>query len=517
MWQAAYPEPGGDVMPAVTEGKPHDAPDRDVWDVVVIGGGPAGENAAQYAVMDSERTAVIVEAELMGGECSYWACVPSKALLRPVELIAAGRALPGVAEALSGPLDVQAVLDRRDSFTSHHDDAGQVKWAKGVGVDVIRGRGRLTGERTVEVAAADGSVRVLRARQAVVVATGSTAAIPPIQGLREARPWTSRDVTNLQEVPGRVAVIGGGVVACEATTWLQGLGTSEVTVIVRSPLLLARQELFVSAMMAEQFGKLGITVRANTEVESVERPDVRDTGIGRIHGGPATISAGGSRFEVDEIVVATGRTPASADIGLERVGLGVSESHGYLTTDDHMTVIGGGDWLYAIGDVCGRALLTHMGKYQARIAGAMIAARAEGRSTDGARCRDLADHGMVPAVVFTDPQVASVGITEATAREKGIDVETLEYELGSIRGAALLRDDYTGRAKLVVDRATDTLVGATFVGSDVAELLHSATTAIVGKVRLETLWHAVPSYPTVSEIWLRLLESRDRHRSVKPS
>ena len=488
-------------MAAVTEVE-------DVWDVVVIGGGPAGENAAQYAVKDSRRTAVIVEAELLGGECSYWACIPSKALLRPVELLDEGRALPGVSEMLSSPLDVEAVLARRDSFTNNRDDAGQVEWAKGAGVDLIRGRGRLAGEKTVEVTAADGAVRMLRARQAVVVATGTTAAIPPVQGLREARPWTSRDVTNLREVPGRVAVIGGGVVACESTTWLKGLGAREVTVIARSPALLGRQEPFVGALMAHQFGRLGITVLLDTGVESVERPAVRDTGVGRIHGGPATINAGGSTFEVDEIVVAAGRTPSSADIGLERIGLDVSTSHGYLTTDDHMAVIGGGDWLYAIGDVCGRALLTHMGKYQGRIAGGVIAARAEGRSTDAARYRDLADHDIVPAVVFTDPQVASVGITEAAARDKGIDVETLEYDVGSVRGAALLRDDYTGRAKLVVDRTTDTLVGATFVGSGVAELLHSATTAMVGKVRLEALWHAVPSYPTVSEIWLRLLECR---------
>jgi pyruvate/2-oxoglutarate dehydrogenase complex dihydrolipoamide dehydrogenase (E3) component len=149
-----------------------------------------------------------------------------------------------------------------------------------------------------------------------------------------------------------------------------------------------------------------------------------------------------------------------------------------------------------------------MGKYQARIAGDVIAARAEGRSLDGSRYRDVADHDMVPAVVFTEPQVASVGLTESAARERGIDAQALEYDIASVAGASLLRDDYTGRAKLVVDRATDTLVGATFVGTEVAELLHSATVAIVGKVSLDTLWHAVPSYPTVSEVWLRLLESR---------
>jgi dihydrolipoamide dehydrogenase len=243
-------------------------------------------------------------------------------------------------------------------------------------------------------------------------------------------------------------------------------------------------------------------------VDSVARPSVADTGIGRIHGGPVAVSAGGSAFEVDEIVVAAGRTPATAGIGLEEIGIDVNGSRGYITTDDHMEAIGGGGWLYAIGDVCGRALLTHMGKYQGRIVGDVIAARAEGRPLEGSRYRDIADHDMVPAVVFAEPQVASVGLTEAAARAKQIDVETLEYDIGAVSGAALMRDGYTGRAKLVVDRSTDTLVGATFVGPDVAELLHAATTAIVGKVTLETLWHVVPSYPTVSEIWLRLLETR---------
>jgi dihydrolipoamide dehydrogenase len=208
-------------------------------------------------------------------------------------------------------------------------------------------------------------------------------------------------------------------------------------------------------------------------------------------------------------VVAAARTPATRDIGLERIGVDVSGSHGYLETDDHMTVqTGTGSWLYAIGDANGRALLTHMGKYQGRVAGDVIAARAEGRPIDGSRYRDLADHDMVPAVVFTDPQVASVGLTESRAREKGIEVEGVEYDLSAVAGASLLRDDYVGRAKLVVDRASDTLLGATFVGDDVAELLHSATTAVVGKVPLDTLWHVVPSYPTVSEVWLRLLEAR---------
>jgi dihydrolipoamide dehydrogenase len=281
-------------------------------------------------------------------------------------------------------------------------------------------------------------------------------------------------------------------------------------VIEREPALLGHLEPFAGALMAERFRAQGVTVLLETEIESVARPDARDTGVGVIHGGPATIAAGGRSFQVDEIIVAAGRSAGSVDLGLDRIGVEVSASHGFVTTDDHLAVAGGDDWLYAVGDINGRALLTHMGKYQGRIAGDVIAARAEGRPVDGSRHRDVADHDMVPAVVFTDPQVASVGLTEVGARARGIDAETVEYDLAQVAGASLLRDDYIGRAKLVIDRASDTLVGATFVGAEVAELLHSATTAIVGKITLDTMWHVVPSYPTASEVWLRLLEARRR-------
>jgi pyruvate/2-oxoglutarate dehydrogenase complex dihydrolipoamide dehydrogenase (E3) component len=390
---------------------------EDTWDVIVIGGGSAGENAAHYAIQGSARTAVIVEDELVGGECSYWACMPSKALLRPLEVVDTGRALPGVSEMVQGLLDPSPVLARRDRFTHNHDDSGQVEWATDAGIDVVRGRGRLAGHKLVEVTGHDRAARVLHARHAVVIATGSTASIPPVEGLREAKPWTSRDVTNLREIPDRIAVIGGGVVACESTTWLDGLGSREVTIIELERALLGHLEPFAGATIAKRFNERGIAVRLDTKLQSVQRPEVRDTGVGRIRGGPATISTGDSTLEVDEIVVAAGRTPSADDLGLDRVGVNAND-HGYVDTDDHMAVIGGDGWLYAVGDICGRALLTHMGKYHGRIAGDVIAARAEERSTDGPRYRNLADHDMVPAVVFTDPQVASVGLTESAAREK---------------------------------------------------------------------------------------------------
>ena len=487
-------------------------PSSDTFDVIVIGGGPPGENAAQYAIQGSARTAALVEHELVGGECSYWACMPSKALLRPADVLAAAKAMPGVRELVEDArLDVAAVLARRDSFTHHRDDSSQVQWATGANIDVVRGRARLAGERRIEVTAADGSVRTLHAREAIVLATGTTAAIPPVPGLREALPWTSRDVTNLTVVPRRVAVLGGGVVACESSTWLHALGVEELTIIERGDALLAKNEPFAGSLVRKHFEAAGVTVHVGASVSGVSRPDVRDTGYGAIHGGEVEISFGDQTITVDELVVATGRTPASIDIGLDTVGIAeaVHANHGFVEVDDQLTVKGvEGNWLYAIGDITGRALLTHMGKYQARIAGWVIGARAEGRPLDGPRFADQADHDQVPQVTFTDPEIASVGLTESGARNKGIDVETVEYDLAALAGTSLLRDDYEGRAKLVIDRARDVIVGATFVGPEVAELVHAATIAVVGQVPMETLWHAVPSYPTASEIWLRLLEAR---------
>ncbi|HTJ70185.1 MAG TPA: NAD(P)/FAD-dependent oxidoreductase [Actinospica sp.] len=487
------------------------AQDTDTWDVVVIGAGPVGENAAQYAIQGSDRTAVLIEAELVGGECSYWACMPSKALLRPVEVLSAAHDLPGV---LGTRLDPTGILKRRDQIIGNRDDTGQVQWANGVGIDVIRGHGRLTGVRTVEITRADGSVRSIEARQAVVLATGTTAAVPNVPGLREARPWISRDATNMAEVPRRVAVIGGGVVGCEAATWLSALG-SNVTIIQSGPRLLPRVEPFAHELVAERFARAGVTVRVNAKVERVARAVVNEAGVGRIHGGPVTVTVDGKDLVVDEVLVATGRVPASSDIGLDTVGLGkLAEQRTYIPVDEQLTVRDvPGDWLYATGDVNGLSLLTHMGKYQARVCGAVIAARAEGGPMDSVRYRDLADSRAVPQVIFTDPEVAAVGLSEKEARDAGIDVETVEYDLGALAATSIQRQDYRGRAKLVIDHEADTLVGATFVGPEVGELVHAATVAVVGQVPLELLRHAVPSYPTVAEIWLRLLESREPRES----
>jgi pyruvate/2-oxoglutarate dehydrogenase complex dihydrolipoamide dehydrogenase (E3) component len=468
-------------------------------DLVVIGAGPVGENVADRAVKGGLET-VIVENELVGGECSYWACMPSKALLRPVQLLSAARALPGVAEAVTGDLDVAAVLRRRDYFTSDWSDDGQVSWLESAGIDLVRGRGRLSGEREVTVTAEDGSTTVLRARHAVAVATGSVPNLPDIPGLYEAKPWSSREATSATEVPESLAIIGGGVVAMEMATAYAGFRAT-VKVIAKGGLL-GSVEPFAAERVAQALRSHGVEIFTDTETLRVDR-----TGDGvRIETSAGPVTA-------DEVLVAAGRTPATADLGLETVGL---EPGKRLATDDTLRV-DGFDWLYAVGDVNGRVLLTHQGKYQARAAGDVIAARAAGRPVDdapwGAHAA-TADHDAVPQVVFTDPEVAAVGPTADQARAQGKSIRAVDYDLGGVAGASLTRDGYQGAARMIVDEDRGVMIGATFVGPDVAELLHAATTAIVGEVPLDRLWHAVPSYPTVSEIWLRLLEAYGRPSSA---
>ncbi len=466
------------------------------YDVIVLGAGPVGENIADRAVRGG-LTAVLVEHELVGGECSYWACMPSKALLRPAEALRAARQVGGAAEAVTGSLDVPAVLARRDSFTHDRSDDSQVEWLDSAGISLVRGHGALTGAREVTVTAADGGTTVLTADHAVAITTGSDAAVPDIDGLRAAKPWTSREATSARKVPASLAVIGGGVVATEMATAYAGFGT-EVTLIARGGLLTG-MEPFAGELVAGALREQGATVLLGTATTRVTRTA---DGVEIRTGDGATITA-------EEVLVATGRTPRTGDIGLETVGLTPGD---WITTDDTMRVPGF-DWLYAAGDVTHRALLTHQGKYQARAAGDVIAARAAGAEVSDAPWGThvaTADHAAVPQVTFTDPQVASVGLTAAAARAAGHRIRVVDYEIGGVAGASLRADGYTGTARMVVDERRGVLLGVTFAGPDVADLLQAATIAVVGEVPLARLWHAVPAYPTVSEIWLRLLEAYGR-------
>ncbi len=481
--------------PATTDGS---APGEEVFDVIVVGAGPVGENVADRTRAAGLTTAV-VESELIGGECSYWACIPSKALLRPAAALADARAVAGSKQAVTGGLDVAAVLDRRDYFTSNWKDDGQVGWLESIGAALFRGHGRLVGERLVEVQTPAGGRRRLRARHAVALCTGTGALVPRLPGVAEAKPWTSREATSAHKAPARLVVVGGGVVGVEMATAWNALG-SEVTMLIRGSGLLPKMEPFVGELIAESLAEAGVKVRTGVNVASLDRPAAD---------GPVTVLIDdGQSIVADEVLFAVGRTPKTDDLGLESIGL---QPGSWLNVDDSCRVQAvDGDWLYAVGDVNSRALLTHQGKYQARMAGAAIAAIAHGTPLDtrpwGAHVA-TADRLAVPQVVFSEPEAASVGMTADEAQRAGLRVRVVDYDLGRVSGASLYADGYRGRARMIVDLDREVVLGATFVGAGIGELVHSATVAVAGEVPIARLWHAVPSFPTMSEIWLRLLET----------
>ena len=418
----------------------------DTFDVVVIGAGPAGENAADYAAQRGLSVA-IVERELVGGECSYWGCMPSKALLRPTEVLAAARRIPAAAHAVDGTVDVDGVLRNRDAFVSGWDDQGQVDWLEGAGVTLVRGHGRLAGERTVEVEDEAGDVRTLTAERGVVIGVGSRAAIPPIDGLADATAWDNRDVTGMASIPDRLLVLGGGVIGVEMAQAVHRLGASQVTIVEAQDRLLATEEPFAGEELAAALRDEGIAVELGA----------RATGASRDGGAVSLTLDDGRTFDADEVLVAVGRRIPSDQLGLDTVGVEAGRG-GFIAVDDHLRVPGHG-WLYVVGDANGRALLTHQGKYQARLVGDALA----GIDVDPA----WADDRAVPRIVFTDPQVAAVGRTEAQARDAGLTVTTVRHDVGHTAGGALMGEGYGGTAQLVIDTDRQVVVGATFVGPGV--------------------------------------------------
>ena len=449
-------------------------------DVIVIGAGPAGEVCAGRAAGEGLDVA-LVERELVGGECAYWACMPSKALLRPAELLAEVARVPGAKEAVTCHLDAATVLERRDEVIHDLDDAAQLPWVDDRDITLYRGQARIEGERRVRV-----GDEVHHARRAVVIAVGSGAAIPPVPGLEEITPWTNRQGTTAKAVPRRLTVLGGGAVGCELAQAWGSLG-SRVTLVEAEPGLLGDEEPFAGEELATALRDHGVDLRLGVQATRAQRNDA----------GEFTLTlADGDGIASDELLVAVGRTPHTDDLGLEAVDLTPGAT---ITVDDRMRVPGPAhrDWLYAIGDVNGRALLTHAGKYQAIVAVATIMNRDATAVWDGE---------LTPRVVFTEPQIAAVGQTLRQALDAGITARAVDADMARTPGASFIGKGAPSACRIVVDEQREVMIGATFTGPEVAESLHAATIAIVGEVPLRRLVHAMAAFPTRSEVWLRLLD-----------
>jgi dihydrolipoamide dehydrogenase len=449
-------------------------------DIVVIGAGPAGEVVAGR-LAEHGRAVVLAECELVGGECAFYACMPSKGLLRPAEVLREASRVGGAAEVAGIHPDPKATFARRDEIIHELDDSVQLPWLESRGVELVRGRAELVGERRVRIGAEE-----VDAAEAVVIATGSEPALPGIAGLGEVAPWTNREATTASAVPDRLIVIGGGPVGAELAQAWRRLG-AEVALVEAGERLLPGEEPFAGKLLAEAFAQDGIDVRTGAQIERVRRA-----------GDSVALELGdGGELSADELLVAAGRRPRTRDIGLESIGLDPGEP---LAVDANLRV-DGFDWLYAVGDVNGQSPLTHMGKYQARLAADFILGHADGLLVEGRSS---------PRVVFTDPQIAAVGRTVGDRRDEGHEAQAIDVDIAKVAGSSFYGHGAVAQARFVIDPEREVVIGATFVAPEAAELLHAATIAIVGQVPFESLRHAVPAFPTRSELWLQVVDALPR-------
>jgi pyruvate/2-oxoglutarate dehydrogenase complex dihydrolipoamide dehydrogenase (E3) component len=433
---------------------------------VVIGAGPAGEVVAGE-LADGGMKVAIVERELVAGECSYWACIPSKTLLRPGEAVWQAREVDGAAEAVTGDVDAQSAIKYRDFMVSDYDDAGQVAWLDEKGIDLVRGEGRIDGPG--RVVAGDRELEC----EHIVVATGSYPKMPPVDGLSDLDGvWSNREATGVKEIPESVAVLGAGPVGVEMAQILHRLG-AQVTLIEGSGHALPREAEAAGLALEEALTGEGIDVRCGVHAESAAFEDGRY--VLRL--------ADGSEVRTEKLLVATGRAPRVADVGLDTVDVEWDEKAG-LKVDERLHA---GDNVWSVGDTTGVALFTHVGKYQARVAAVNILGGTQ-----------PADYRAIPRVVFTDPQVAAVGEHEGAA--------TGTVKLASVARTSTYTRDYAekpGFLTLVSDGSK--LIGAYAVGPEAGEWLGQATLAIKAEVPVDVLRDTIQPFPTFSEAYLSAL------------
>ena len=440
--------------------------------VLVLGAGSAGEHfVGALRRLDPGVEIVVVERELAGGECSYYACLPTKTLLRPTEVLAAARTSPGAAEAVTGELDRARVYWWRDQVTDGRDDSWHADWLADQDAELVRGEARVS--RPGAVAVGEREIGY----GALVVATGSSPAVPPVQGIESVDFWTSRDAVWAGVVPESLVVLGGGPVGVELAQFFHRMG-AEVTIVESHDRILSKLDPEAGTLLRQRFEEEGIDVRVEVQAERVE---ALDSGV-RVH------LTSGEVLEAERLLVATGRRPNVEGFGFEELGVEITPRG--IVVDHRMRAA---DRVWAIGDAAGVALLTHVGKYQARVTAANIAGH-----------EMTADYRAIPAAVFTDPQVASVGTTE------GSGVVTASYRIEGGRLSTYERPRRPGLVKLAADPERRVLVGAVAIGPEAGEWLGQLTLAVRAEVPIDVLLDTIQPYPTFSEAIfnaLRELES----------